>query len=315
MVQITTDFGIQGPVDFLDVHVERDNLLFIDPSAIRFVAKQGDQYAQAADRSLTDFFDYVLQMLSSSNPVDRQAGEEALQQFSELKETRLGMSRSGFDGHGAAEELGTQIWEQLSTNPLCKHAIATLKYIEDVPLFVDGIDKDITSDLTARIILLTLEKFTTDMMTKHPEFQLTRPTTTTTTHYWDQSQKAWVPKTITLPEANGVPLLLVPKGIVNYKLSMTYGQYYGVPLLGYIKGENLMEVAGPKGPKIVARYTKKQLKAMPKYAKSRVTNEVQTVRIFQKDGVDVLGDYRKESQSNFVPLTDAELDERLERRP
>lgn len=315
MTQITSDFGIIGPVDFLDVHVERDNLLFIDPSAIRFVARQGDQYAQEADRSLTDFFDYVLQMLSSSNPADRRVGEGALQQFSELKETRLGMSRRGFDGHGAAEELGTQIWTQLSTNPLCKHAIATLKYIEDVPLFVDGIDKDITSDLTARIILLTLEKFTADMMAKHPEFQLTRPTTTVTTHYWDQHQKVWANKTITLPEANGVPLLLVPKGIVNYKLSMTYGQYYGVPLLDYIKEENLMEVAGPKGPKIVARYTKKELKEMPQYAKSRVTNEVQTARIFQADGVDVLGEYRSDKQSNFVPLTDAEIDDRLDRRP
>lgn len=315
MTRLTTDFGITGPVEFLDVHVERDNRLFLDPSAIRVAARSGDPHGLTADAALTAFFDKTLTKLRSTNPHDHQAGEKALQHFSELGETRLGLSRTGTNGHGAAEELGTRIWDELFSNPLCQHAIATLKYVEDVPLFVDGIDRDVTSDLTARIILETLEQFTADMMVKHSEFTTVRSTTTLTTHYWDSAQGSWKPKTLTLPEAHNKPLLLVPKAFVNFKLQMTYGQYYGVPLLDYIKWEDTVKVLRRNRAVDRPRFTKKILRQMPAYKRGRKTSKDQTVRIFEKDGTDVLGGYRAESQSSFVPLSDSQLDYYLDRVP
>lgn len=314
MPQITTDFHISGPVDFLDVHVERDNLLFIDPSAIRVAAKAGDTYGVSADAELTQFFDGVLAKLLSKSSVDHAAGEASLQHFGELPTTRLGMSRRGTRGHGAAEKLGTSIWNELRTNPLCQLGIATLKYIEDVPLFVDRIDKDVTSDLTARIILETLERFTTDQMVKHPEFR-TRPTTTIMTSYWNQALGAWDTKPLTLPVADDKPLLLVPKWFVNFKIQMTYGQYYGVDVLDVIQWEDPVEVVRRKEKVIRPRYTKKVLKQMATYAPSRPTSTKQTARIFEESGRDVLGGYRTKQQSAFVPLSDDQLTERLGREP
>jgi len=315
MTQITSKFGITGPVEFLDVHVERDNRLFIDPSAIRVAARTGNLYGVTADATLTAFFDNMLSKLRSTNKADRQAGEEALQHFSELGETRLGLSRRGTNGHGAADQLGSRIWAELSTNPLCLHAIATLKYIEDVPLFVDGIDRDVTSDLTARIVLETLERFTADMMQRHPEFTASQPATTMTTHYWDDTHNRWDTKTLTLPEAAGKPLLLVPKTFVNYKLQMTYGQYYQVALLDYVKWEDTVKVLRRKRAVLKPRYTKKALRDMPQFSPGRGTSTKQTARIYEKDGTDVLGDYRNYRQSSFVPLSDAQLDHYLDRRP
>ncbi|TFC94022.1 MULTISPECIES: hypothetical protein [Cryobacterium] len=315
MPRITTDFRISGPVDFLDVNVERDNLLFIDPSAIRVAAKTGDRYGLVADAALTKFFDEILVKLRSAAPADHISGERSLQHFRELGATRLGMSSEGTQGHGAAEKLGTQIWNELLGNPLCQLAVATLKYVEDIPLFVARIDKDVTSDVTARIVLETLEQFTSDMMAKHPEFHTRRPTTTMKTTYWNNARATWESKTLTLPVADGKPLLLVPKWFANYKIQMTYGQYYGVAVLDYVKWENLVKVVRRKETVSRPRFTKKELKTMSAFAPNRSTSANQTARILEKDGIDVLGSYRAERQSSFLALTDDQLEFHLSRRP
>jgi hypothetical protein len=315
MTRVTAEFGISGPVEFLDVNVERDNLLFIDPSAIRKAALLGDGYAIDANRMLTSYFDVVLRLLLSTTPSDHTKGEEILQHFGELGATRLGMSKRGYQGHGAAQELGTQIWNELRANPLCMHAIATLKYIEDVPLFVDGIDKDVTSDLTARIILDTLGQFTTDMVRKYPAFTASRPTSDFQTEHWNPAKEVWEPVTLSLPTADGKHLLLVPKRIVNYKIEMTNGQYYQVPLLGYVKSEQMVEVRRGKQLVLRPRFSKKELKENPAFAPSREHSIIQTVRIFEKDGTDVLGGYRSTQQTAFEALSDEQIDDYLNRLP
>jgi len=313
MTRITVDFSIAGPVDFVDVHVERDNRLFIDPSAIRAAAASGNVYGQMAATALNNFFDETLIKLRSTNRATLRQGEADLQQFSEISYTRLGLSKSGTNGHGAAEDLGTRIWTELRTNPLCHRAIATLKYVEDIPLFVEGIDRDITSDITARIILETLEKFTLDMTRKYPSLATRRRSVTEEVSYWDQPSLAWRRKRITVPQADAKALLLVPKAFVNYKIQMSFGQYYQVPLLDYLQSEDMIVVQRRKQAVLRPRFSKKTLRTFSSSLPTRTTNRKQTERIFKKDGTDVLGGYRSKQQSAFVPLTDAQLDERIER--
>lgn len=313
MTQVTKDFSIAGPVDFVDVHVEHDNRLFIDPSAIRAAAASGDVYGQTAATALTHFFNETLVKLASTNAAALRQGELDLQQFSEISFTRLGLSKSGTDGHGAAAELGTRIWTELRSNPLCHRAIATLKYIEDIPLFVEGIDKDITSDITARIILETLETFTMDMMRKYPNLRTRRHGISEDMTYWDQSSKTWTSKRITVPKADGKALLLVPKLFVNYKIQMTFGQFYQVPLLDYLQAEDMVVVQRRRGAVERPRFSKKTLRTFPSSFPTRTTNRKQTERIFKKDQTDLLGQYRSKQQSTFKPLTDAQIEDRINR--
>jgi hypothetical protein len=315
MSRVSKDFGIVGVVEFLDVNVERDNLLFIDPSAIRAAAMAGDAYGRQASDELTRYFDYILGAVNSSDPTVRAAGEAALQHFGEIGSTRLGMSKHGTAGHGAAAKLGSEIWSELTTNPLCELAIARLKYIEDVPLFVDGIDRDITSDLTARVVVTTLARFTRDMMARHPEFSSARPTVPFESESWDPHRKAWVPLRLTVPEADGKPLLLVPRSFVNYRIEMSYGQYYGVALLDFIQSEDMVTVTRRNQEVERPRFFKKELRDMPQFQANRSTNTEQTKRIFLDKEVDVLGDYRSEKQSSFVSLDDDTLEHYLAIEP
>ncbi|UQB13325.1 hypothetical protein [Clavibacter nebraskensis] len=260
MTQITADFGISAPVSFVDVHVERDNLLFIDPSAIRAAESAGSRYGRQASAELITFFDFILAKLRSPHAADHAVGEESLQHFHEIGNTRLGMSAAGTDGHGAAEKLGTVIWAELFSNPLCQQAVAVLKFVEDIPVFVDDIDKDITSDITARIVFDTLANFTQDMMRAHPELEAKRPVAKLRTDRWDTSRAAWVSTEVDLPEADGKPLLLVPKDFVNFKIEMSFGQYLQVPLLSEIQSEDKIVVKRGKENVVRPRYSKKQLK-------------------------------------------------------
>lgn len=133
--------------------------------------------------------------------------------------------------------------------------------------------------------------------------------------FWNHSRGAWDTKTLTVPVADGKPLLLVPKWFVNYKIQMTYGQYYGVSVLDYVKWEDTVKFARRKETVVRPRFTKKVLKTMPSFAPSRETSARQTARIHEKDGTDILGDYRRNQQSSFVALTDEQLADFLSRKP
>jgi hypothetical protein len=301
--KITVHYRISGPVDFLDVHVDRDNRLFIDPSRIR-VAQKTDPLAGKAYGLLTSFFDEVLRCINSTNPADRRKGEAILQAFGEPHETRLGMSSVGVRGHGGSEGIGSSIWHELLNNQLCRVDVAVLKYIEDMPIFVSGVDADITSDVTTRIILPALAAFTNQMMAKHPEFSASPHVTTTTAFpVWNSTTLRWESQRITLPGAAGKPLLLVPKAWAGPRLLMTYGQYYQLPLLGRIQDERA--AYDPARKRIVKPY-KKTLSRQPNLLRSRQTCTTQTVRAFQ-DGVDLVDRYRHQADERAVPLTDEQL--------
>ncbi|MBM4490615.1 hypothetical protein GS471_22010 [Rhodococcus hoagii] len=167
MAPITVHYGITGPVPFLDVDTTVDNKWFVDPHAIRLHGDV-DPFAEKANKCTETFFDEVLHCMSHGTP---QRGLRLLQRFVEPWETRLGLAKSGFSGHGGAEDVGSWIWQALNNDIYALIAVGKLKQIEDLPLFIEGIDKDITSDITTRIIFEALADFTAHMIDTYPQFK------------------------------------------------------------------------------------------------------------------------------------------------
>jgi hypothetical protein len=112
MPTISSYYGLSGSLEFLDVDVATDNLLFIDPHAVR-IERGPSPFARQARICMTSFFDEVLTCVVKS---EAGRGLGLLQHFNEPKETRLGMSQEGIDGHGGDIEIGTRIWHALSTD-------------------------------------------------------------------------------------------------------------------------------------------------------------------------------------------------------
>ena len=103
--------------------------------------------------------------------------------------------------------------------------------------------------------------------------------------------------------------------MVNFKIQMTFGQYYQVPLLGYVKAEEMVGVIRGNRRVLRPRFSKKELRLQRGLEPTRRNGISQTARIFEKDGTDILGDYRHKQQTDFEPLTDAQIDYYLSRLP
>jgi hypothetical protein len=304
MTRITKHYGIDLPVEFLDIHVHKDNRLFVDPKAIREQPKS-DKYARSANRQTTTFFNEVARCVLSSNPSDNLHGEALLQHFNEPSETRLGMSTIGWKGHGAADELGTEIWNQLNALPQMFWNVAVFKFIEDIPVFVDGIDKDITSDLTSRIIYSTLADFTQDMMATHPEFTAL-PHLTDTANYlaWDPVSLSWGQRTATLPVAEGSPLMLVPRDWVRRSLLMSTGKYLDRPILDYVQ----LETATTDSKGRVSKRSKDLLRKRKELSRGLPTVVRQTVRALNADQTNLMEIFRQMLASEYQPYDEDLLD-------
>lgn len=297
MPRITQYYRILGPVPFEDVNVEVDNRLFVDPHAIRLSGYQPFA-SQAADR-MASFFGTVLRSITApAGSAAYRAGEPLLQRFSEPRETRLGMARGGSDGHGAAEVLGSAIWGSLTTDLKALVEVAMLRHVEHVSMFVPGVDKDITSDITTRIIYAVLADFTATMVGRYPQFRSAGHRVVSGEYQvWDQATQTWSERRMELPAVDGKPLLLVPRGWARPRLLMSASRYYDTSVLTYAQDEQAVLLQDK-----LVKTPKDRLKQQPELARGRTTNVRITLRAQTKD-------------NDLVGIFTRFIDDRYERPP
>lgn len=295
MPRITQYYGILEPVPFEDVNIEVDNKIFVDPHAIRLSGYQ--PFASQAQDRMTSFFDAVLHSITSpAGSAAHGGGEPLLQRFSEPRETRLGMARGGSDGHGAAEILGSEIWTSLTTDLRALVEVAVLRHLEHLSMFVPGIDRDITSDITTRIIYDVLAEFTATMVNRYPQFRSAGHRLVTDDYQvWDPAIQAWTERSLELPAADGKPLLLVPRGWARPRLLMSAGRYYDTSVLTYAQVEQAVLLQDK-----LVRTPKDRLKQQPELARGRTTNARVTLRAQTKDN-DLVGIFTRFVDTRYDP--------------
>ena len=229
MTRVSSHFNLLRPVPFVDVHVERDNRLFVEPSAIRFAAAAGDSYAQAAELRFTTFFDEVL---GSARRYDRPRGLDLLGRLHEPNETRLGMTRVGVNGHGVGSGLADNLWQEIRDNPACSRAVL-VRRIEDMAPYIQRIGPDLISDLCTRIAFDVLLDFTASMMIQYPD--LGRRTSVCPEDVWDSDGLRWATRRERLPTVDGKRLLLVPTNWVWPHQLLNAPSFYQVQALGRLQ--------------------------------------------------------------------------------
>lgn len=279
MPSITIHYGIPEPVQFVDVEVTADNRLYVDPHAIRLY-RSPQPFADEALDCVDKFFGEVTGSIIDGTSAARRRGERLLQRFLEPWETRLGMSAAGFHGHGGAEAVGTWIWEVLNKDVEALVRVAVLKQIEDLPLFVEGVDRDIMSDITTRIIFGPLARFTATMVDLYPQFTNSpHRVKTYRKQVWDPIDREWGEADMTLPVVNDRPLLLVPKVWARPTLLMSAGRYYETSVLSFAQLEQA--VTGFDGKLI--KTPKDRLKKQSGLGRGRGTNLRVTLRAFENE--------------------------------
>lgn len=295
MTFISEAFDLPEDVPFLDVDVDNDNTIFLDPSAIRNAICP---YGVRSQTRLVEFFDELIRRRQSPDFVARSSGLSILQRMSEPGETRLGYSAAGTDGKGFGTGLGEVLWRELGS-ALCQNKALTR--IEHLPLFLPGIDRDLISDMVTRILLDILVEYTQEMMLQYPE--LAQNTVTRKLMVWDAQKLDWTHVHYELPFIGGKQLVLVPLEWVTPRLLMHPNPFYNRYTTQAVQDE---QTTYDQNGKFVRPY-KWQIKDANRDVKK--FNSERTLKdISAKNHV---LDYQKEVDSLFAPIDAAEARGRI----
>lgn len=224
-------FGLnqsQAQLDFVDVDTDRDMRLFLDPYAIQ--TKENELNLGCTDQIKT-FFDEVLSALRQKN---MRKARELTAYLSEPQETFLGFSRARPQGRGVGRMQADQILAALMNSRAFKTGL--LADLSETELFIDGIGPDKISDLTTNIIRGTLIEYTQNQCDLHGiEMNEGVPSNQT----WDASKRRWEQDYVNLPVVDNKPVILVPKYLVRWRLSLDSQEFYNHYMLNFLRDVQL----------------------------------------------------------------------------
>lgn len=204
--------GVKGHQNFeyVDVFLDDDNRLFIDPCMIEGAE---DPWSQNAANIMRTFFDCMFDGLRNktlySSGLLSHAGEQ--------NATKLGYG-NGCNGKGKTAE---GLWDCINGLSSLVYEIPTINRAQDIPVLVEGFAEDCMSDLLTNILHEPLNTFTQSQMVMWGCVpQGNKPIWT-----FDASIKEWIQVTRPCWYYNSKELLLVPKWIVRKNFLFKAHQY------------------------------------------------------------------------------------------
>lgn len=217
--------GIKGNLnyDFVDVVVNDDNMLFIDPLLIEIA---GDEWCQEANVTVKSFFDEFYKAYREKDTLKK---KELLSHAGEQNGTRFGYGR-GDNGKGNTVNGLIEIFTPLEQ---LLQEISTMKKAEDLPLLIPDFAEDGLSDLLTNVLHDQLNRFTLQQMKNYG----VESNVSLLYWTWDRNQLCW--KEVERPSycVNGQELLVVPKHIVRKKYLFSTSQYFNRIILERIREE------------------------------------------------------------------------------
>jgi hypothetical protein len=281
----------QSSLDFIDVPTNDDVSLHIDPRAI---AALPSDWGQECIALIRDFFSSVLAAVRDNNYT---VGHDLLNQLREPKETHLGYSVQGTSGRGVGQLKADYLWDALRQSRAVSSGL--LENLEETALLVEGIDRDIISDITTNIIREPLIEYT---QAACQFYQIPLHQDVDSGPLWNPKKKEWFSKYVHLPIVGGWKLLLVPKVIVRLQLVYNQDEYYRHYILEELRHAELAShsplVQVLKNGR--TRVTNKSLQA--KYGTGKAVLISQTLR-----HPSALDKYRRAKAEPSEPLTHIQL--------
>jgi hypothetical protein len=217
----------QPELDFVNVPINSDIPLFIDPFAI---SQRTDRWSQDCHSVIVEFFTRVIHEIRSGHST---AAKELLLYLGEPNETRFGFSKHRPRGAGIGEDQSEQIFQALSESTAVRTGF--INSLQECELMIEGIARDKISDLTTNIIRGKLAEYTREQcsLLKIPVSQVPL------SPYFEPAQSRWLSSYWDLPVAGGRPILLVPKVIARFDPAYNHQRYYRQFVLEYLQAEHL----------------------------------------------------------------------------
>ena len=202
MILFSNNFNInkkQKDLDFIDINLESDSKLFVDP---RLIEINPSFYKLSNSMSM-----YWCNLLETIKSKKFKESDYLLKGLKEPNTTKFGYGK-GDRGKCIADILRSKLISSLDSNQNFINGLT--KSISDLEFFVKDISSDRLSDITSKIIYEDLILFTQEQCVKYDITMFY-----SVQEYFDFQELKWVKKKFLLPHFQGKPIVLVPKQIVN----------------------------------------------------------------------------------------------------
>jgi hypothetical protein len=290
-MKVSEYFGLgktQAYLDFVDVPIDTDLEVFIDPTALRTLTSiWGAECASLVQY----YFEAVLNHMKAGEDSEAQLLVSSL---NERNEFHLGFSTGKSQGHGFGSKSAESVWGALSKSKASQSGL--LKDLEDTCLLIDGIGRDMVSDAVCNIIRGPLIKYTQDICTY---YGIPLTPNVVSGPIWNPHSEVWENKYVSLPMTSEGKIILVPKIFVRHRLSYGYQEYYQHYLLPEMQHDEIKRNSGlvellKDGRK---RVTKKSLK--DRYGDNKLAVVEQTLKFPH-----ILDKYREAKEQSVPPPLD-----------
>lgn len=218
----------QPELDFIDIDIETDIPLFLDPFFLRL---RQDNFSLNCSRTIRSFFQTVVDRVRNE---DLDGARELFNYLHEPNETCLGLSTGRPQGRGVGNIDTDKIFDRIIESRAIETGL--LQDLEDSVLFVDQFDKDKLSDMTTNIIREHLMNYTIQQCVLHG---IPTIDNIASGYYWSIQNRRWEAKHAAHLVINERKVLLVPKGVVSFKKQYTAPNYYNHFVLNFLQNENL----------------------------------------------------------------------------
>lgn len=278
---------------FVDIAVNADTKLFIDPCLLR---KSARDICQQAQMKVDSFFDSFYEAYKVD---DKHCKEKLLCHAGEQNATKFGYG-NGSNGKGNTTK---GILKDLQPLEELIIKIPTISQPEDLTVLLPNFAEDGLSDLLTNIIHDELSKFTLSEMGK---FKIAS-NGTVDFFYWDSEKAEWRIRRQCGYFYNHREILLVPKEIVRPNYLFSTGQLFSRIIIERIRAENgLRNSDGKFIPKKEVMKIVRQQSVGGQHWKYEATIP------YLKQHNDVLDEYHRRLPSFYTErgncMTDTELD-------
>ena len=217
----------QSELDFVDVTINTDTPLFIDPFAISL---RVDDFGQRCHLIIKEFFQRLIDLILEKEVY---VALDLLTNLHEPNETRFGFSKARPRGAGISTKQAKQLFNALESSSAVRTGF--INSLEECELMIEGISRDKISDLTTNLIRKQLALYTYEQCNLHGIH--TRDVSLPP--YYSIDQNRWISGYHKLPLIGNRPVLLVPKIFARYDLNYDSHRYYRKFVLEYLKAEAL----------------------------------------------------------------------------
>ena len=249
---------------------------------------------------IRSYFECLLRALRENRMAD---AEELFSHLGESNEICLGFSRTKPQGKGMGPSDASKIFKSLKESPALRTGI--MEDIEDFRIFVDNVDKDKMSDMTANIIKKQLIEYT---QSKCAVWGIALTPSVPSGFYWDCSSNSWENCYTEMLVANGRKILLVPKRLVSFSSEYTPQKYMQHFVLNFLQNEQLRL----NGPLVLRRKDKKRTpyvtkKSIREHNHLEDTVDKKWLADFTEKHPDVFGDFREQTRSKISAVSNEEI--------